>query len=545
MKLKMLSAAVAGLVMAGAAQASVSTGVTPVIPAASFSVNLAGSSAQDKAITEILSSDVCSSLVIFKDNYGGTSTSSSNWGGRWAAYYCTINPSSTLAKTYGVAGDSFVINKRSAGGSGYGIMPLVDNAAGTGATQFAVNFMQVKAANCTMQDTSGTKLILGNGTTSAFTTYGCTASETIGTTAGTNTFQAIPDAGIADTNPDLYFGANQVLDFGTSPDATDIATLNVTSAAALVFGVPVTYDLYQALQVAQGLVAGGCTLGAYASASAVDGCMPSLSRNQLAALVSGNVQTWSQLQFGGTDLITAAKAGGVAVPGDNFVHYCQRTSGSGSAAITYAKLLNNPCNANAVSPATSQVKGPKVAAMYETVDMEQCLDDLQNGTSTAKDYVTKGTVNAGVKAWGLGQISADKNVYSSSNITNGYPTGYSRGYRFIKIDNVSPTLQNTFNGAYPFWAQSSWVVSNGANAPTGNVANTITLLQKNATTGKYLQYTAAGQQFGTSGYLGLPDNNAVTATLTASNPVIPFTHPAGDNCAVPTPFTPSETLTVK
>jgi len=546
MKMKLLTAAVAALATGlahNAVAATAATGVTPTIPSATFSLNLAGSSAQDTAIKTILNTDLCvvngsSTLKIFQDNYGGTS-STTNWGGRWAAYYCTLN--STTAPT-ALQGQTIVINKRSAGGSGYGVLSIVNSGKHT---PFAINFMNVGTSNCTMQDT-----------TQSIPTYGCLSNEaySIGggttTTGATNVFQAIPDAGVADTNPALFTGVNQVLDFGKSVTAGDVASLTVTPAAALTFSVPVTLDLYIALQDAQGLLANSsCTAGAYGYTGAVDSCMPSLSRNQMTALITGNVQTWSQLSFdnGATALTSHTTHTINGAPGDQYVHFVQRTAGSGTAATQYARFLNAPCSGNGgLAPTADQVQngngGPAVHSVYETADMEAGLDDLQNGTTVVTDYLSGTSLNGGVKAWAFGQISADKNVVASNGT-------YSHGYRMIKIDGYAPTLQNTYNGTYPVWAESSWVVNknDSATKPTGSKLALINYLIGQATTSNILKAADKAQAFGTSGYLGLPDNNPtlVANTLSFTTPTMPASYPNGDNCQVPVPYSNNSNLTFK
>ncbi|WP_347990140.1 hypothetical protein [Methylomonas sp. AM2-LC] len=536
MKVKVLSAAIATVLIVDVfyqnlQAATATTGVTVTVPTAAVSINLAGSSEQDRLLQSILSGDICTSgsLVIFKDNDGGT-TNTTYWGGRWTSYYCTVAVKASTPVS--LQSKILAVNKRSAGGSGYGVLPLVNNPT-TGKTPFPINFMAETATNCKMQDTTQT-----------IPTYGCTASETSGHIAGTNTALVIPDAGVLDSNPGLYTGVNTVLDFGVPILASDVATLTVANGAALTFGVPVTLDLYKALQAAQGLNTGSCSLGAYGYTGATAACMPSLTRYHMAALISGGAQNWEQFSFNGTNLVTAAESAGVAAPGDMLVHYCQGTAGSGAAANQYAKFLNSPCNANAASPVADNraAGGVAVSHIYTSADMEACLDDLQNGTSNAVDYVTGGSVNANVKAWGFGAIAADKNAVSSTST-------YAHGYRYIKVDGFTPTLQNVVNGSYSNWAQTSWVISKSATiAPTGAKLDAINYIRSESTLGTVLPLANVVQSFGTAGYLGLPTPygpaaNVISNPVNTSNPVTPMAYTAGDNCSVPVPVTQTEIFT--
>jgi hypothetical protein len=495
-------------------------------------VNLAGSSEQDKTLQSILAGDICTagSLVVFKDNYRGT-TDTSYWGSLWSAYYCTVASKATTPIS--IMGKVIAINKRSGGGSGYGIMPLVTNPA-TGRTAFPVNFMSVATTTCSMQDSS-----------QSIKTYGCTASETGGTGLGTNVRQVIPDAGLLDQNPALYTGANTVADFGIPVQASDVATLNVYPLSALSFGVPVTLDLFKAMQVAQGLTTGSCALGAYGYTGAPAACTPNLNRYQLSALLSGNVKTWEQLSFNGTvNLVTNAVTAGVPAPSDVMVHICQGVAGTGSAVQQNVKFLNNPCTSSSANPATdaSAAGGPVVNSVYSTGEMEACLNDLQNGTMNATDYFTGASVNSGFKAWGIGHLATDRNPVSTTGT-------YTHGYRYVKVDGYSPSLQNVVIGGYNNWAQTNLVVSkNPAVLPAAATTDAINYLKAEWALGSVIKLANVTQGFGSAGSLGLPtptgpSANVTNGTLVATNPVIPMTYPGGDNCAMPIPASANQNFT--
>ncbi|WP_347985764.1 hypothetical protein [Methylomonas sp. AM2-LC] len=86
MKVKVLSAAIATVLIVDVfyqnlQAATATTGVTVTVPTAAVSINLAGSSEQDRLLQSILSGDICTtgSLVIFKDNDGSTANTT-YWG---------------------------------------------------------------------------------------------------------------------------------------------------------------------------------------------------------------------------------------------------------------------------------------------------------------------------------------------------------------------------------------------------------------------------------------------------------------------------------
>ena len=534
-----------------AATAVDSTSTPPAFPSASSAVvlNLAGSSAQDKAIQNVLALQVCSSqasLTIYKDSYAtpanptGTSNTS-NWGGRWTSYVCTTGTTaqSGSALPAGLANKTIIVNKRSAGGSAYALLPIIDNDA-NGNAHFPVNFLDPAAAIASASSSAK----IWKDTSTGITIYGLYANEPSpniggGTVAGTNTAQVIPDAGVTDTNPGLFSGTeNTVPEFGQGVAQSDIDTLKVKSAAAFTFTVPVSTGLFNALQAAQGL----SVSANYGHASGFDDYTPSLSSAQSAAIISGKVKNWGDLTFNGVSLTTAANNAGVTVPADTMVHYLRRTPGSGTAAQQYARFLNYPTSASAATPADDNKTngGPAVSYMLETADEEAGFDDLANGTNIALAYTKAGAaistgVNNSAKGWGIGQITADKNVISSG--------AYSHAYRHIKVDGYSPTLQNVFNGNYKDWAQSSWVYNPNWPAGTSTASqNLLTYFIQQATLGTTLKKANVTQDFGTqgvsnSGYLGLVENNGgvTPATLDYNNPVTPYTYPNGDNGATPVP----------
>jgi hypothetical protein len=562
MKVKLLTVAVSAMLAAGLSQTVAAAPVASSVPAALTTalannpivLNLAGSSAQDKGIAFILGTDVAAvpgSLVVIKDNYGGTTTSSSNWGGRWTTYVAHTGTTSTTtgqALPAALQNKYIIVNKRSAGGSGYGVLPLANDPAVP--APFAVNFLDYNNL---------TNIYVDGGV------YGVDASEPTyanggGTVAGTHTLAAIPDAGVSDINPDLYYGVNTVLDFGVPVNSIDIGTLNVTPAVALTFGIVVTTDLFNALQAAQGLTVSTN----YGTASGLDDLTPSLSSAQVAALLSGKVKTWDELSFnGGATSLVSAAAGKVATPGDNLVHLLFRGAGSGTAAQAYARFLNSPAIPNATSPATADNRaagGPALNFLLETVDEEQALDDLQNGTSIAKDGTTGLAVNAGKKAWGIGYISADKNA-----LKNG---AYGRGYRFIKIDGYTPSLTNVYNGNYSDWAESSWITSktnvSGSSAGTQALVKYLTeqatsaavigLSGANSTQDfapKNAAITVNGASYtpGNAGYAAIVGNakpaNAQPSSLNFAAPVIPYLYPNGDNAAKAVPASVGAVLNFK
>lgn len=460
MKKNVLSAAVAVASLMGLSQGAyaIAPSVTPDVE-----VYMAGATAQDKAIRAMFV-NLCGAPNTVNPTGGSQSSDLTIFTtSGHAAYFCTVkaynaasNPNGIKNLTVGgvaVPSAKVLFHKRSAGGSAQGVNPLI---AGT-----AIAHMPVNAANCTGAPVVGTD---------GQTTITCTGTTNVAS-----------DAGISDVEPGLFVGAN--VPFGSTA-VSSTANITIQPAAALLFGVPVTTNLYVALQKAQGLLSGpsACTPGAYTEA-----CMPSLTKEQVATLTAGQVKKWSEFKVNATqtlvDYARDAAAGPTQfaeldAPGvlkdiapttgfDDKFHYCKRVDGSGTNAVHNVTFLHNPCLGSA-SPvaegdwASSTLSGPIKHELSGSSDMEACLTDFANGTNLGKQQnaapdlgnFTTAVNTASAKAWAIGQQSLENNAGAIP----------AKHYRFIKIDGVAPTLQNAFSGKYAVWSEPTYQWLNAASA---------------------------------------------------------------------------------
>ncbi|MGI9212701.1 MAG: hypothetical protein ACR2HF_09530 [Methylococcaceae bacterium] len=252
---------VAGVVLMGSNQAmALAPSVVPDIE-----IFASGASAQDTNV-EKLFTELCvsGSLDIFYDNINTASPGASH-----RALFCTLD--STKVTGLDKVNPKVLFHKRSAGGSGMGVNNVIGNTA--------ISAMVVNATNC-IQDPAETKKVEN------LAIYRCGAAE-----GSTSIQQVASDVGVSDVNPALFrllntpSGQKDVV-------LTDVAKkLNVQSGGALVFGVPVTKSLRDALQRAQidqGRLSSDC------ATQETEACMPSLSRYQVASLFTGNVGKWSK-----------------------------------------------------------------------------------------------------------------------------------------------------------------------------------------------------------------------------------------------------------
>lgn len=519
MKKQLLSAAVAAVSLAGVSQGvfAHAPNVTPDIE-----IFMSGATAQDKAL-QALFVNLCDAgtLDIYKDNNKAGSE-----GKDHRAMFCTLNstnvPGLSLNGTP-VGSAKVLFHKRSAGGSAQGVNPLIDNVA--------IAAMRIDNGNCTQQG--------------ATNTWFCNAT-------GANLTNVVSDAGISDVEPKLFVGPNKPSNASEVDPAAADAALNIVPAAALVFGVPVSDNLYVALQKAQNLLAapngtGACAIGDYSEA-----CMPSLTKQQVAELISGQIKKWSEFKINGTALTTLATGlnytdsdGTVRTvkTTDEKVHFCKRIDGSGTGAQQYAKFLNNPCSSAGLSPdwAGSSLAGPVKHEVSGSGDMELCLEDFADGetnakqiTSTNPDLFNTAVNTAGNRGWAIGQQSLENNA------THG------KHYKFIKVDGVAPTLEQAFRGKYLDWVEQTYQWRKNISQ------DKITIISKIATDAGSPSILANElnidfvHPFGQSGYLAIGKNHPFTENLNVNAPVMPYSHAVKgslSNCQIP--VIPASTNTSK
>lgn len=419
MKLKALTTAV---MTAGALLANSAFALHPNDPI-DLHIYVAGASAQDKALqtmaTKLCDTSGSNSLDIFSD-----SGLSKPEGSSYSAISCTM----TAAKVPGLSGTKNVmIHKRSAGGSAWGVGPV----AAANANDRKIQQMVI-AGNCGAGS-------VGNVTINGVSTRVWSCNKAITEEAPTT------DAGISDVEPAMFSKISNLIpigaaygtvsgDPGTFPvPQQDIDSLTVVGMSSVTFGVPVTKNLRDALQLAQGK-----TVGSDAPAD-----MPSLSKEQITSLFTGAVGTWNNFKV--LDNATSTWVGlnqltGVTVPATARVNICRRVPGSGTQAQFNALFLNDGCAEGALTvradntPSSGITGGTGVTTqpigsgvvVHEnngSGDLDSCLNNLQDGN-----------------IWGIGLQSLEKG---------------SDKYRFVAIDGVAPTLQNVATNKYWDWAANS------------------------------------------------------------------------------------------
>lgn len=508
-KLNKLTVAIGFLATSGTALALPPT--TP-LPDSGHTLFLAGGAAQDPSLDQLIKDNLAlpGSFDVYYDS--GTPN-----GARYRAYFFTTDGS----KVPGISGtQNVLIYKRSNGGAGYGVIPLIQDPP-----------QPVKQLDFTPAGAA---------------TFDAVNNRYVVSATQTNQYA---DAGITGVNPSLLSGGNYPQPTGTGVGDAFSTTenvikgvpqrLTVTPAGGLAFGLAVTLDLYKVLQAAQvysGTLPADTPIGSFDK----DERIPTLTRQFIGSLLAGKIKTWNQVKVFnaagiGKTLPEIATANGIALPnlvgGKVPVSVGNRNKGAAVGAAFSAVFLNYPGTANAFQPATQPTllnasATPFVTQAPGASQQEQVLLDWQNGTNLSG--LNPGT---GFKRWGVAQQSTDWNP------------SYAKDYRYVRVDGYTPTLDNIQIGGYPAWAEQTlqWRKSyTGQGAVFASLvpatgSDKLLILKKLAAVVGSPAAAAAvniklGSVIGPTGLFGVSTDSgvtAITAEFDPNKPIIPYTHQNG------------------
>jgi hypothetical protein len=333
-----------------------------------------------------------------------------------------------------------------------------------------------------------------------------TSGVSVTVAAGLDTLCRRASMGSADVEAEMFQGVNLTNFSGdnfTKLTSAQINTLTRSRAFGQLFGVAVSNGVWTALQAAQGLT----------GAPAADGSnWPSLSRDTVRNIVKGNVATWS-----------AAVAGAGVPAGIDQINVCRREQGSGSQASSNAFFLNYPCD-TAFQPAqdntaTWAAGSPWVKENTSSTFVKSCLNDSEAGGTNA---------HSGVAGGGIGVLSF-----------NGNPGG-SDTWKWVRINGVVPSLQNSILGLSDFWFETQLAYSKSLAA--GPEKDLVTALIGEMS--KATRITTAGANgiaamsftTGVGAFDSGTNNTAFASIYTATNPVMGGKH--GTAATFPTSGSP-------
>ena len=367
--------------------------------------------------------------------------------------------------------------KSSKGGSGNGVGPLIQNIE----LPF-INILDLKKnfnKRCPAEKSIKHEM---NPPFSSYVEHICTTSKRHST---------IPDAGISDVEPKMF-----TRNFGFTKK--QIKTLSVKSSNALIFGVPVSLNLRNALQSAQFSIKSPChpeneiyerinpkLLVPYGESNE---CMPGLTQPQLAGIFAGAITDWRQiLNSEGYPMATIKLESGeisvpptVTKPSDTRVHVCRRVDTSGTQASFEMYFLNQRCS----DDVESFVKGSRTVLLGSgTSDVKYCLN-----------------YSYSENLWSVG-------IFSTENVADLNEDKW----RFIKINQVSPTLLNTYLGKWTFFIEQTiqWRNENSDNPLEGFKLTLMNYISKQVGNPNVIQAINSDfrHTWGNAGIMALNTNN--------------------------------------
>jgi hypothetical protein len=356
------------------------------------------------------------------------------------------------------SGTQIAFIKEDNAGSLNGITPV-----NTGLAIAYPTLSSLSVANCP------TKAGSPNGLEQAFTIHTCGSSIT------STTVQ--PNLGFADVEAAIF--------------AAPAGNLTVFKSVDVDFAPAVSLGLYHALQSAQGL-----TVNAEDNADT-----PSLPRPVLAGIYEGLIATWTKIigtngavssqtvQFGnsgqnassqnqcwdGTAFSTAADCqsgtlGPSEAPSSSTIYICERGQSSGTQQTSQIFYSNRGCASNTqafslpVKPGTS------------------CAADGCSWSNTTYGTVTvfAGNGTGDVLSCLVGHDEQGQLAIGYASTDNGWGTFQStstrKDFRFIKVDNVAPSIENIADGTYDYWAQSAGYFPSSTSASNYPAGTALTLM---------------------------------------------------------------------
>lgn len=362
---------------------------------------------------------------------------------------------------------------------------------------------------------------------------------------GCATTAIAPTMGVSDENPDVY-------NIGAIVSKAQLAKLNSVSLFQNEFAVGVSLNLYRALQRAQGIATLDDKLAD----------MPSLGRQEIAALFSGNMPTWA----GVTDAAGASVTTHMTTVGetlkDNTVWFCKRPESSGTNASADIYFLRNRCGSNIAAMAVGSTTNANCNGLPsgQTPEIFGCkwtstniTDAVFPGTGTGDDVscLNAHDVNNEFAIAYLGSATKfdDPNGLGGSTDTVG-----TSHFRLVAIDGKKPTLQGLANGTYDYAFDNTLnypkTLANPALGMEGFIANVLQTAEVASLV--TTQSNSGDANYGVGGLLdafnnaGVAQNTSVPVTLaqlqgTGGTPVSAYTFALGsgvNDCQQPVAIGP-------
>lgn len=410
-------------------------------------------------------------------------------------FYCTPDIGTNPGQILVPAGKTkLAIYKYSVGGSAFGVGPINSNSASDGSTLSSVG------NQLPFLDLSKLATLCDGATNATVTT------PSFGTSLGTYTNVACPNASAAVTTPaTTYIGLSDVEPAFFTSNSSNITA---TPSYALIFGVPVSLNLRNALQTQQGLTVNDET----------EGGMPSLTSAQVVSAFTQSGQTWNAI--------------GVNFPGTIYV--ARRVDSSGTQKTFEALVARTP-------------NGQPFKSCAVGTDLFAAPDSGSTTTGDADTVCSTGATTVAALSGGgnVRQCMINHNTGGRGAIgiltTEDKPG--TAAWRFVKVDGIAPTQAQTAAGRFRYYDESTLntrtggAFATGAALGYGPVVTRLTSDFANPAIIKVINGT--DQTFGKAGLMALLTSQSPQPApdYTGASSIVPWTKLVGgatlDNCQAP------------
>ncbi len=414
-------------------------------------------------------------------------------------FYCTPDIGTNAGQITVPAGKTkLAIYKYSSGGSYYGVGPVNSNTAAAGnsltATGNQLPFLDLSLVNSVCSGANATT------TTVTFnTTLGSYTNVACGT--GAITTAATTYIGLSDVEPAFFSNAT--------------GNLTANSVYALIFGVPVSLNIRNALQAQQGLTVGSDT----------EANMPSLSSAQITSAYTQLGQTWAGIG------VTSGLA-------DDGIYVARRVDSSGTQKTFEALIARTPNSQGGLKQCSTGTTGflaPDSGATGSNVGDASATC----GTATPP-VVFSGSGGGDVRNCLIAHNGAGRGAIGILTTEDKAGTA---NWRFVKVDGVTPNQAQTAAGKYRHYVESFLNTRTSGAFATASAAGYsafVTRLSTDLANPAIIkQINGADQTFGPAGLMALFTRQAVAPALdfAGTTSVLPWTKVnAGaevDNCQPP------------
>jgi hypothetical protein len=417
-------------------------------------------------------------------------------GSNYRAYSCTLVAEAALPVSMqrkGLGGKSILIHYRLLGGSWIGVGPL---SRAQFVTRMAVD------ATCTQPGTVGGTII----TQPVPTPFPLKNLYNTPSYLCANTTTAIPDVGLSDQEPAIFYGANAPND-GVPLSPTDFPItnadlLNIKSSPlqGVIMNIIASKKLIQQMQMFQHtphVTADGVKVE--------DIDRPNLTSPQITSLLTFNGGPYN---IDWTPVIGDAGL-------NKIVHVCRRISAVGTQIAANSFWLNYPCAATSGPPPTGPVFPPNLAGITTQ-------DGVYNDTYTITEANLIADMRACVAAYNNAATAAD-NYAIGLLFTDNNPSTENFAWDYLAIDGMSPSVANGVSGAYRFVTTETFqyrtrTVNNGiSNVPPLTDPSPAKVSQFNLVTGLFSMLEDPRVLAVQPGFLALPDTPAFYVPGTNGN----------------------------